>query len=210
MMLVSVIIPTVEGREDHFNRCVNAYLDRTVNSVQIIVESNHASCGLAWQAGLRHVAGDYAHLTCDDIEPLQDWDVPAIEAVDAGFLPAPQVCDVNGYPQSHPQVGVLGEDWAPVRMSALPFASAAQMEKIAPLLTCHYYSDDWISWRGARAGWPCRLRSGYRFTHHWAQHRRGAGMSEADRMTYDKALYEQAQEMAEAGEWTEPWPPAGI
>jgi hypothetical protein len=208
--LISVIIPTVTGREDHYRRCFDGYWDQTANDLQMISELNHASCGLAWQAGLARATGDYIHLTCDDIVPNQGWDLPAIEAVDAGYLPAPQVCDPSGYPQSHPQVGVLGADWAPVYMSALPFASAAQMEKIVPLLTTHYFSDDWVSWRGQRAGWPVRLRSGYAFTHHWAQHRRGAGMSEADRMNHDRILYHQAQTMADAGQWTEPWPTEGI
>ncbi len=202
MTLISVIIPTVTGREDHYQRCVHAYQERTASQVELITELNHSSCGLAWQAGLAYVKGKYIHLTCDDIEPGQDWDVPAIEAVEQGFLPAPQVCDPNGYPHSHPQVGVLGADWTPVHMSALPFTSVAQMKKIAPLLTSHYFSDDWVSWRGQQAGWSCRLRSGYRFTHHYAQHLRGAGMSEPERMRNDEA--------AEAGQWTQPWPLEGI
>jgi hypothetical protein len=210
MSLISVVIPTVPGREYDFDRCVDAYLDRTVNDVQLVIENDHPSCGLAWQAGVKHATGDYIHLTADDIEPLQGWDVPAVEACDQGFLPAPQVCDPGGNPQSAPQPGVLGADWAPVTMTALPFASAAQLGKIVPLLTCHYYTDDFFGWRGQRAGWPIRLRSGYAFTHYWAQVRRGAGMGERERMSHDQQLYIQAQAMVEAGTWTEPWPAAGI
>jgi hypothetical protein len=210
MTIVSVIIPTVEGREVDFERCIGAYLDRSANNVQIIVERDHPSCGLAWQAGLKHVEGDYVHLTCDDIEPLEGWDVPAVEACDQGFLPCPQVCDPAGNPQSAPQTGVLGADWTPSPMTALPFCSAVQLEKIVPLFTAHYYTDDFFGWRGVRAGWPLRVRSGYRFTHHWAQHKRGAGMSERDRMSHDLQLYLRAQAMVEAGTWIDPWPREGI
>lgn len=208
--LISIIIPTVPGREDHFDRCRRGYLTSTVYPFEIIVEMDHPSCGLAWQAGLARAKGQYIHLTCDDIEPKLGWDVPAVEAVRAGFLPAPQVCDPAGNPQSAPQTGVLGADWTEVTMTALPFCSASQMEKIAPLFTAHYYTDDFFGWRGKRAGWPIRLRSGYAFTHYWAQHKRGAGMSERDRMSHDLQLYLRAQAMVEAGTWLEPWPREGI
>ncbi len=208
--LISVIIPTVAGREVDFARCVEGYATRTVNSVQIIVEKDHASCGLAWQAGLSKAVGDCIHLTCDDIEPKPGWDVPAVQAVSQGFLPAPQVCDPAGNPQSAPQTGVIGEDWAPVTMTALPFCSVVQLKKIVPLLTCHYYTDDFFGWRGQQQGWEIRLRSEYAFTHYWAQHKRGAGMSERDRMSHDLQLYLRAQAMVEAGTWLRPWPEEGI
>lgn len=210
MTLISVIIPTIQGREDHYERCLASYRDGSVNQVQIITEREHASCGLAWQAGLNKVAGSYIHLTCDDIEAKPGWDVPAVEAVLAGFLPAPQVCDPSGNPQSAPQTGVLHPDWTPAPMTALPFCSSLQMVAIAPLFTAHYYTDDFFGWRGVTAGWPIMLRSGYAFTHHWAQHRRGAGMSEIERMEHDRQLYHQARGMVELGQWTKPWPEAGI
>lgn len=59
------------------------------------------------------------------------------------------------------------------------------------------------------AGWPCRLRTGYAFTHHWAQPGRGAGMAEGDRMEYDGMLYKRASAMVQRGEWDKPWPPGG-
>jgi hypothetical protein len=210
MTLISVIVPTVPGREVDLNRCLEGYRNRTVNEVEIIVEYDWPSCGLAWQAGLADVHGEYIHLTADDIEPLQGWDVPAVEACDQGFLPAPQVCDPGGNPQSHPQTGIRSPDWTPVHMSALPFSSAKQMEKIVPLLTCQYFIDDFFSWRGLQAGWPSRLRAGYAFTHYWSQVKRGAGMPEVDRMSHDEHLYYQARVMVELGQWTQPWPEAGI
>jgi hypothetical protein len=209
--VISVIIPTVEGREKYLENCIRAYTAHAEGGYELdlIVEHDHPSCGAGWQAGLERAKGEYIHLSDDDIEPRAGWHAPAIEAVSFGFLPAPQVCDPNGYPQSHPQEGVLGADWTPVHMSALPFASAQQMEKIAPLLTCHYFSDDYISWRGARAGWPCVLRARYAFIHHWAQVKRGAGMTQEERMVHDRKLFEEAMRRVQAGTWNAPWPPDG-
>lgn len=209
--LISVIIPTVQGREDYLEKCIGAYETHSGGAYQLdlIVEHDHPSCGAGWQAGLARAKGEYIHLSDDDIEPHPGWHAPAIEAVSLGFLPAPLVCAPNGYPQSHPQEGVIAPDWTPVHMAALPFASAAQMGKIAPLLTTHYFSDDWISWRGQRAGWPVVLRCNYRFIHHWAQHKRGAGMTQEQRMVHDERLYQEARRRVEAGQWSAPWPPNG-
>jgi len=207
---ISVIIPTVPGREDHLRRCVGAYTALIADyDVELIIEYDHPTCGMAWQAGWEKSTGDFIHLTNDDIEPKPGWHAPAIEAVERGFLPAPLVFDPSGAPRSWPVVGQIGEDWAPVHMSALPFASHAQMEKIAPLFTAHYYTDDFFSTRGIMAGWPCVLRTGYAFTHWYAQVKRGAGMSEPARMDYDRGLYERAMKMVEDGTWDKPWPPGG-
>lgn len=209
---ISVIVPTVDGREDHLERCVTAYHTLAPGNYQLelLIERNHRSCGLAWQAGAeRSRTGDFIHLTDDDIEPRPDWHAPAIEAVERGFIPAPQVYDPNGYPQSHPCVGSVAPDWTPVHMSALPFCSRQQWEKITPLMTSHYFTDDFFSFRANQAGWMPRLRIGYAFTHWWATVRRGAGMSEPDRMRNDQALYQEAIRRVYSGQWTEPWPADG-
>lgn len=208
---ISIIIPTVTGREDHLERCIRTYTQLSCDSYcpEVIVEHNHPTCGLAWQAGWEKSTGDYIHLSDDDIEPAAGWHAPAVETVNRGYLPAPLVFDPQGVPRSWPVVGQIGDDWAPVHMSALPFASRPQMEKIAPLFTAHYYTDDFFSTRGIQAGFPCVLRTGYTFTHWYAQVKRGAGMSEPARMDHDRALYEQAMEMVKAGEWNQPWPSGG-
>lgn len=208
---ISVIVPTVPGREDHLARCTDAYTRLAAGNydLELIVEHDHRSCGLGWQAGAQYASGDFIHLTDDDIEPWPGWHVPAIEVVERGCIPAPQVYSPAGYPQSHPQPGFVGSDWTVVHMSALPFCSRQQWEEIQPLFTAHYFTDDFFSVRAQRAGWTVRLRTGYAFTHHWAQVRRGAGMPEPDRMRNDEALYREALRRVESGEWTEPWPADG-
>lgn len=210
-MLLSVIIPTVDGREEDFERCYSAYKPlQDCGDAEIIVERNHSSCGLAWQAGTEKSSGDYIHLTCDDLEPKPGWHTAAIEAVEAGFIPAPRVYGPNGEPQYHPNYGGESPDWEPVHMTCIPFCSREQWERIRPLFTAHYYTDDFFTYRAQQAGWEPRVRHGYDFSHYWAQHKRGAGMGQNERMYHDQNLFEEAKRKVESGEWAQPWPEAGI
>ncbi len=208
MSLISVVIPTIPGREAVFTRVYAAYANDTYgpHSVEFIVERGHPTVGRAWQAGAEKAAGDYIHLTNDDCEPHPGWWHPAVEAVERGYVPAPQVYDRAGGPQSLPVWGSVASDWTPVHCGTIPFLGRSQWENIQPLFTAHYWTDQFITDRAQAAGWPCVLRTGYAFTHYWAQPGRGAGMSEADRMAHDKALYRQALAKVEVGGWKEPWP----
>lgn len=209
--MISVIIPTVPGREAIFERVRTAYLhNQPFGGLEIIVEYDHPTVGCAWQAGAEKAHGDYIHMGNDDCVPQPFWWQPAKEAVDQGFMPSPMVRDDRGYPQALPEWGQVADDWTPVVCATIPFMGRHQWEAIQPLLTSHYYSDNFITWRAAAAGWPCVLRLGYSFTHYWAQERRGAGMgSQGLRDAYDKRLFDIAQNMVERGFWQRPWPPGG-
>jgi hypothetical protein len=206
-MMISVIIPTVTGREDHYDRCVTAYTATTAHPFELVTETDHRTCGLAWQAGAERAAGDFLHFTCDDLEPLPGWDEAALSASAAGFVPAPRVTDAaTGALQSWPAWGREHADGTDAGFSAIPFLSRPMWETVRPLFTGHYYTDDFISFRARAAGWPPVVFNGYAFRHHWAQHRRGAGMTQDERQAYDLHLYNQAVAMAGAGDWHEPWP----
>lgn len=206
--VISIVIPTVPGREDHFERCVTAYRERTRAEFELILEYDHPTVGRAWQEGAEKARGDYLHLTCDDLEPLDGWDAAAMAAADAGSLPAPRVVNAStGARESRPVWGHEFADGVDCGISVIPFCSRGQWEKIGPLCTIHYYSDDFFSERGRQAGWPPLMCNGYSFRHHWAQHRRGAGMTEAERMTHDQNIFYQAMSMVAIGQWDKPWPP---
>jgi hypothetical protein len=209
--LISIVIPTVTGREDHFERCREAYRTRTAARYEILAEKDHATCGLAWQAGADRSTGDYLHFTCDDLEPLAGWDTAAIACTDAGAAPAPKVTDArNGALQSRPTWGQEFPDGIDTGMSLVPFLTRQMWEAVRPLFVAHYDTDTFISFRAREAGWIPVMCNGYAFLHHWAQVRRGANMgSDQIRMVHDQVLYEQAVAMVRAGTWFTPWPPDG-
>lgn len=205
--VVSIIVPTVPGREDHYQRCTSAYVERAARPFEIITEYDHPTVGRAWQAGADKAVGDYIHLTCDDLEPMEGWDTAAIAACDDGCLPAPRVVNATtGAHESRPVWGAEFGDGTDCGISVIPFMSRAQWEKIRPLFLGHYYTDDFISERGRALGWRPLMVNGYSFRHHWAQHRRGAGMTEAQRMTHDHEQFYRAMDMVRNGQWDKPWP----
>lgn len=190
--MIAVVIPTVKGREDHLDRCIRAYREHT-DDLRIYIEYDHPSCGSAWQAGAKRAAGhDYLHLTADDLEPHEGWASPAIEAVDAGFIPAPLVFEPDGSLQS---AGINGwdvhlgpyDDWMTVESTTVPFMSAEQWERIG-MIDLHYATDLWISWKGRREGWDTVIRTGMAFTHYNAMEGRGDqhGRTLADRAEFQR------------------------
>lgn len=187
--MISVVIPTIRGREEHLERCMAAYQATTSEKFELIVELDHPACGPGWNAGAERAKGGIIHFSADDLEPHPGWDVPAMEALHLGVLPAPRLVNQHGRLDSCGLHGVEMEDWAPVPMSVVPFMAREQWQAIGPSLPIHYFTDNWISWRGARAGWPTVVRRGFAFTHHWAQHGRGAGMAYDERMRHDRAAF---------------------
>lgn len=189
--MISIIIPTIDGREDHLERCLQAYEKNTFNKYEIIVIRNRKTCGIAWNDGAKQSNGDYVHLSADDLEPMKNWDIPAIEAADSMMLPHPQVFRVNGMLDD--RYGPQTIDWQEVSMSTIPFMTNDMWNRIGPSLDIHYYTDDWISWKAKMAGYKCVVRKGYRFIHHIAQHGRGAGMPENERFMHDHGEFERAK-----------------
>lgn len=164
---VSVIIPTITGREVHLDRCVRAYR-RTVprQSLELIVIENEPSCGHAWAKGAEQATGDFIHFTADDLQPRGRWLRSAIETLAAGVMPAAIVgdrkdalltCDSPlGDMGTHPNILV-------------PFFSRALWEQGDWVLPCHYGTDDWITYLAVKRGMSVRQHAGYVFRHWVAQ-----------------------------------------
>jgi len=116
---IAVIVPTVDGREAHLERCLAAYessAEREGVAIHTVVLRNRPTCGVAWQEGADHVVygkapddawgktaramrgglPDYLHFTADDLEPRPGWARAAIDACVAGWLPAPLVYGPDG------------------------------------------------------------------------------------------------------------------
>jgi hypothetical protein len=189
---ISVVIPTIPGREAHLERCVNAYTERSHAEIELIVIPGRPTCGIAWNDGAAKAGGEYLHLTADDLEPLEGWDDAALETLRACKIPAPLILTPKGGIESAggwwDRVPV---DWAPTTNTCVvPFCRRRDWEaNIGPSLECHYYTDDWFTDQCRRAGCEVVVRLPYRFMHHWASEGRG---DEPAKLERDRLIYEEA------------------
>lgn len=195
--MISVVIPTVAGREDYFNRCRQTYLEASEAKLELIVLKDEPTCGMAWEKGAELATGEYLHFTADDLTPRPGWDAAAIDTVENGALPTAVIW--NGLNGSFESCGgaltLVADGCLAPAYNAVPFFSAEQWAKIGPMgpmAQAHYYTDNWLSFRAAQVDIPIRVRHDYAFDHHWAQAKRGAGMDAYARMDLDRQLFERA------------------
>jgi hypothetical protein len=194
MTLISIICPTIEGREHWVERCEIAY-EKTISDEfdwEFLLIENQPTCGLAWRAGLKEAEGDYIQLTADDIEPLAGWLEPAIEVVDEGNLPSPLI-----YEPDREKVQSFGDVWQPpadrlpedgteANITRVPFASREQFDRIGLMLPTHYFTDNWVTFRGGDCGFKTLLCSGYALVHHTAPEGRIDWRMRTDREAYER------------------------
>ena len=197
--MISVIVPTVQGRERFLAECLASYAAHTTD-YEIHVIADRETCGQAWLDGADKAEGDYIHFSADDLQPLQGWWQAAIRVCDLGLLPAPRILNGDGTlqtcggndqwnnPHENPN-GTL------VDYSRIPFLTRQQWDDTRPyvedfLRDAHYWTDNAVSWGAAQAGYRTAVNRGYAFIHHLAQEGRGAGMSEPDRMVHDHGLFQ--------------------
>lgn len=193
-MILSIVLPTVQGREQHFDKALAAYTRHSRIPVEIIVIRDQPTCGRAWNLGALQATGDYIHFGADDVEPHDGWDVPAREVCDDGNIPSPMLYRADGcLYHADGEFAAPPPDGHVCRLNSYaPFCSAAQYEQIGPTIDAHYGTDDFFSWRAIQMGAQIILRHGYAFTHHFAEVRRGAGMSESDRHAHDTVVLQEA------------------
>ena len=191
--MVSIVVPTVSGRERHLEACLSAY-DRYTTDFEVHVIMGRPTCGEAWLAGADQAAGDYLHFSADDLEPLAGWWQAAVWTADNGHLPAPRILKADGTLETCG--GTDGFQELPnghlTDFPRIPFMTRLQWELIRPrvegfLAGAHYFTDNAVGWAGPRTV----VTRGYSFVHHWAQPGRGAGMSEPDRMRHDHQQFMQ-------------------
>lgn len=191
-MKVVVIIPTITGREDHLERCIEAYT-RTSPQARLVVVKDKPTCGIAWQEGATANSNfDYLHLTADDLVPEPGWLEAAIAIADAGNIPAPVQVTPDGN-----VVGHYGSNGNMAPMTVIPFCTKAQWEQIQPMAPWHYWTDNYFSERAKRAGAQIIYSDAYKFIHHFAQVGRGAGMSEPVRMSTDGEAFNKWERTGE-------------
>jgi hypothetical protein len=189
--LLSIVMPTIRGREEWLERTCKAYYALTTTPFEILVEENHPGCGPAWQAGGERAVGDYIFMAADDLEPkARYWETAAIEACKRGELPAPRIYHSDGRLQS------CGESWEMLEpdgdetaFTRAPFMSRAQWDVAQPMLPVMYFTDNWVSWRCWQKHIPTVVTYGFDLIHHLAQEGRNE-----DRMAADGVIFHLATE----------------
>lgn len=164
--MISIVIPTITGREESYARCVAGYKATTPVPFEIITIRNERSCGLAWAIGASQAKGDYLHFTADDLVPHAGWAEAAIECVERGVMPAATVLNPD-VPLICP--APLGPRYDSVPNVLVPFLSRAMWELGRWVVPIHYGSDDWITYLAVRRGIEIELLEDYRFSHSIAE-----------------------------------------
>lgn len=179
---LTIVIPTIKGREERLERAECLFHEMTTVPHETITLLDYPSCGLAWQEGGERAKGDYVYMAADDAEPKSvGWELPAIAACDRGVLPAGRVYYPDGRIQSCGEHWeMLDADGEETRFTRVPFMSRAQWEIAQPMLPCHYFTDDWVSWKCAQAGIPSVITYGFDIVHHLAPEGRDEGRMQPD------------------------------
>ena len=167
-MKLSIIIPTITGREDSLAAMVAAYRERTPGEFEILTPKDYPCWPAGCNAGRRHALGDVLHFGSDDLEPIEGWAEPMFACLAEGFIPAPQVWDHvhQGPPVNQDADGLPGSITTFTRVPALTHAMS---KEIGDWPEIPYFADNWVSDKGRLCGYQTRMTEGYGFVHHWSQ-----------------------------------------
>lgn len=163
MTTVSIIIPTVAGREASLARTRVGYLATKPEDVryELIIVRDRPTCGHAWIAGAEVATGDLLHVTADDLVPHPGWLEAGMACLEGGAIPSAYLDLPWGGTD-----GEVGEDGAPARMTPVPLMPREWWPGVPPI---GYWSDYAVSDRLLAAGRRIAWCHGYRFTHYRVQ-----------------------------------------
>lgn len=171
--MISIIVPTIAGRETELERCVAAYSALTPVEHEIIAIRDLPTCAHAWNDGAALANGDHLHMTADDLEPTSaEWAQAALDVVARGNVPVGWVIE---------EQSTFGRDFA-----RIPFCQRDWWRDV-PLV--HYYSDNAFTDLMAAEGHAVEVAPGYDFLHG----RSPVGRDESpERLARDEAAYRAA------------------
>jgi hypothetical protein len=169
-MKISVVMPTITGREESWARMVRYFEERTPGyELEVCSPKDYRN----WPAGINAAqpTGDYLVYCADDLEPLPGWADAMVACLDRHEIPAPQVWNWHqkGVPADLAADGPPGS--IPV-FSRIPALTAALADEIGLWPEIDYYADNWVSDKARLLGWESRVTAGFDWIHHWHQHGR--------------------------------------
>jgi hypothetical protein len=165
--MISVVMPTILGREESCARMCELYRQRTPFELEIITPYGFPNWPAGMNDGIQRATGDFIASAADDLEPLQGWAEAMISCLENNEIPAPQLWDyVKGGPPVNAVDGHVGDL---TDFSRVPALTRRMAEQIGVWPEIDYYADNWVSDKGRSFGYQTRLTAGYEFVHHWHQ-----------------------------------------
>ena len=169
---LTVVVPTITGREESLQRTLDSY-EATLEGVdsEIVVIQDAPTWPDACNLGFKKAEGDVIHFTADDLEALPGWWDHASKALQErpNELPAPRVYDFLPPPEGRWMNEEDGPDGAIPLFTRIPIFTREQGEKIGPWPAIVYYADYWVSEKARTLGIETHMVHGYDFVHHWCQ-----------------------------------------
>jgi GT2 family glycosyltransferase len=195
---ISVVIPTIKGREALVERTVAAFRATVPGpELQIVLVKERMTIGRAWNDGVPACEGDYLMLAADDVLSHPAWHEAAMQAASNDYYPAPRLDNPDGSVLATGSMGgrwiLTGcADWAPVVSSQFPFMRRELWREVGPSLEIHYFADDYLAARARSAGLIPVYRQGYRMTHLEGLPGRAemVNRSMTDRLQFEQAMCE--------------------
>lgn len=193
---IVIAVPTITERRHRRGDVAAAWQRHTCQPVDVIF----SEAGHSWASGLNDVWAQVRNdpptiFVCgsDDMVPADDsWLPPLAHWISQGMFPAPCVIDPRF--TNHGGHLVPVDDGTPSEMSSFPVIAGVWGDEVFPLPEdLHYYADNLITVKLARAARPCVAVPSSRIQHLWATEGRGAGAgSEEQRMLVDTVRYTSA------------------
>ena len=167
--MISVIVPTIAGRETWLERCAQSYRDTTPD-FEFIVMRDYPTCNQGWNAGILEAKGDFIHLTADDIEAQPGWWQTGQKWIKKGYLPAPRILNSDGTLQSCGDTAEEAPTGTRTELTRVPFFSREQMDTfgIYPIIPTMYFGDSWVSHRARLHGCETVVVREMQFIHSFA------------------------------------------
>lgn len=169
-MNLSIICPTILGRETMLAATLNAYRDTLDFDAQVIVPQGHATVGDAWNEGARHADGDLLLFAIDDAVPHIDWYEAGLAVVEADAIPSPTLYLPDGSLEGAGSMGggaflPLGRDGVPCRSAGIILVTKDTWWAVGEFAPIHYYCDDDWCWRAHSYDIGVRVSHGFAFDH---------------------------------------------
>jgi hypothetical protein len=194
-MVLSAIIPTIDGREALLEQTIASLAETAGCDVDLVVVRNAPTGGAGWNEGAAQATGTHLWFGADDLTFVPGW----VEAALQKEYPCPRILKVDGTPEA---CGTLGqgatmttemEDDFPCHSSPFPFMTRELWDEIGPALPIHYYVDDYLAVKARTVGLDIRLARGYTVIHHEGTAGRGRMVTRAmsDRAAFIRTIGEE-------------------